>query len=51
VFKTEELENLDIENIRYAVVIKESMKTKKTSTIQTWIDENTYNPIKLLPSY
>lgn len=50
VFAVEKLENLDIVNINYAVIKKQTIKTQKESIIQTWI-ENSYTPIKLLPSY
>ncbi|MDD3436708.1 MAG: hypothetical protein PHC64_06105 [Candidatus Gastranaerophilales bacterium] len=49
-FRVEELETLDIVNINYAVVQKQATKIKQKSFVQTWI-ENSYSPIKLLPSY
>jgi hypothetical protein len=49
-FVLEELENLDIVNINYAVAKKQIKKTQKPSTIQTWIEQNSYSPMKLLPS-
>ncbi len=50
-FIIEEVENLDISNINYAVLKKLTKKIQKESVIQTWIDKNNYVPIKLLPSY
>lgn len=51
VFATEELDCLDIVNVNYAVVQKRVRENKKISPIQTWIEQNTYAPMKLLPSY
>ena len=50
-FLSEALEQIDIVNINYAVLLKETVQTRKQSFIQTWIDENTFTSIKLLPSY
>ena len=50
-FIIEELNSLDIVNINYAVVLKQVLEIKRQSFIQTWIEENTFTPIKLLPSY
>lgn len=50
-FSVEEIGTPDIVNINYAAVIKQTFKTKRQSVIQTWIDENSYVPMKLLPSY
>lgn len=50
-FITEELDCLDIINVNYAVVRKETRKIKRTSTIQAWFEENAYTPMKLLPSF
>lgn len=49
-FRAEELEQLDIVNVNYAVVLKKIVEFKRKSVIETWI-ENSYSPIKLLPSY
>lgn len=51
IFITQELESLDIVNINYAAVIKQTVRTKHESVIQTWIDQNGCVPMKLLPSY
>lgn len=50
-FAVQELEILDIVNINYAVVQKQVREIKKQNIIQTWIEQNTYGPMKLLPSY
>ena len=50
VFITEKLNNLDIANINYAVVQKTVQKIRKPSVIETWIEQNSYSPMKLLPS-
>lgn len=50
-FVTQELDKLDIVNINYAAVLKHIAETKKKSVIQTWIEQNSYSQIKLLPSY
>jgi len=50
-FEKEELDNLDIVNINYAVVKKETVKIKKPNAIETWIEQNSYAPMKLLTSY
>lgn len=50
-YSVEELSQLDIVNINYAVVMKKTTSANKTSIMQTWIDQNSYAPIKLLPSY
>ena len=50
-FAQEELECLDVSNLNYAVVQKQTREVPKTNFIQTWIDQNNYAPIKLLPSY
>lgn len=50
-FKSEKLEKIDIVNINYAVVMKQTSKITRKSVIQTWIDQNSYAPLKLLPSY
>lgn len=49
-FAPERLETIDVVNINYATVIKNVIETKKQSSIQFWVDKNTYSP-KLLPSY
>jgi len=51
VFKVEELESIDIVNINYAAVQKQVVQTFRKNFIQTWIEQNSYTPIKLLPSY
>lgn len=50
-FASEKLEKLDIVNVNYAVTLKHVVKVEKKSIIQTWIEQNCYSPIKLLPSY
>lgn len=50
-FKNEELETIDLVNINYAVVLKQAVAVRKQSIIQTWLDNYTYSPIKLLSSY
>ena len=50
-FIYEKLENLDIVSVNYAVSLKRVVATKRKNVIQTWIDENSYTPIKLLPVY
>lgn len=50
-FVLEELDCLNIVNVNYAVVKKHAIKTKTKNAIQTWIEENTYAPMKLLPAY
>lgn len=50
-FAVEELEVIDIVNINYAVALKQTLKVKRQSIIQTWIEKNTSVPLKLLPSY
>jgi hypothetical protein len=50
-FTVEELDEIDIVNINYAVVLKQVPESKKQSIIQTWIEENTFTSMKLLPSY
>ncbi len=48
-FNTEELEELDISNINYAVVVKETVKMKSKNFVQTWVENAT--PVKLIPSF
>lgn len=50
-FITEELKEIDVVTVNYATVLKQVQKTKKQGFIQTWIEENSFTPIKLLPSY
>lgn len=50
-FTVEELNSLDIVNVNYAVVLKQTIETKRKSIVQTWIEQNSYSPMKLLPSY
>ncbi len=49
-FTIEELKDVDIVNINYATVLKQVVKSKRQSFMQTWL-ENNYTPIKLLPSF
>ncbi len=49
-FVPEKLENIDVVNINYAAVIKQTIEYKKQSYIQFWIDKNNCAP-KLLPNY
>ena len=50
-FVAEELNEIDVVTVNYATVLKQVRKTQKQSFIQTWIEENSFTPIKLLPSY
>lgn len=50
-YSTQELDTLDIVNINYAVVLKQTSRKQRTNIVQTWIEKNSYTPIKLLPSY
>lgn len=50
-FTVEEIDKPDIVNIRYAVVLKQVREIKKANLIQTWIEQNSCSPMKLLPSY
>ena len=50
VFNVEELKEIDIVNINYAAVLKRTKEVKVKEFVQTWI-ENSYVPVKLLPSY
>lgn len=50
-FVEEELESIDVVNINYAVVLKQTAQAKKQSFIQTWVEEGAFTQIKLLPSY
>jgi len=50
-FVTEEINNIDIANINYAVVLKQTIENRKQSFIQTWVEENNFIQIKLLPCY
>lgn len=49
-FTAIELNGINIVDIHYAVLQKQTVVNKKQNFIQTWIDQNTYSP-KLLPSY
>lgn len=49
-FEVEELEDINVVNVNYAVVVKQAIKSKKQSVIQTWIENNTITPVKLLPA-
>ena len=49
-FALEELSCLDISNLNYAIVQKQVREIKKQSFIKTWIEQNSYAPMKLLPS-
>ncbi len=50
-FLVEELEEIDIVNINYAVALKQRRCCKKRNFIQVWFEQNTCTPMKLLPSY
>jgi hypothetical protein len=50
-FIIEELDNLDIVNINYAVLIKSTYKRTKANFIQTWIEESNFTQTKFLPAY
>ena len=50
-FIVEELNEINIVDINYAIVLKQVVQNKKQTFIQTWIEQNSYSPIKLLPSY
>lgn len=50
-FRTEELEGIDIVNIHYAIVLKQILETKKQNRFQTWVEENPFTSMKLLPIY
>lgn len=50
-FIIEELEIIDIVNINYAVLLKQIIGHRKQNIIQTWLEQNSYTPLKLLPSY
>ena len=49
-FVVEELNVIDVVNINYAVVLKQVVQSTKQSFIQTWIEENSFTPMKLLSS-
>lgn len=50
-FMLEEINDLDIVSVNYAVSLKRTVSRTRKSALQTWIDENSYSPIKLLPVY
>ena len=50
-FAFEELDDLDIVSVNYAVSLKHVIATKRKSVMQIWMEQNSYTPIKLLPSY
>lgn len=50
-FEVEELKNIDVVSINYAVVQKVSEKSKNQSILQTWIEQSVPTPMKLLPSF
>lgn len=50
-FIVEELETIDIVNIHYAVLLKHVKDKNKQNVVQTWLEKNSCNPMKLLPSY
>lgn len=50
-FAIEQLDCIDIVNINYAAVLKKIVANKRQGFIQTWIDQNSYTPMKLLASY
>lgn len=50
-FESEELNQINVIEINYAVVLKHVVETKRKSFIQSWVEQNNYSPIKLLPIY
>jgi Zn finger protein HypA/HybF involved in hydrogenase expression len=50
-FHVEKLDGIDIVNVNYAVLIKKTLPSEKRSFIQTWMDETSFTPVKLLPGY
>lgn len=50
-FMLEEVNDLDIVSVNYAVSLKHVVAVKRKSVVQTWIEQNSYTPIKLLPVY
>lgn len=50
-FVLEEINDLDIVSVNYAVSMKRTVSRIRKNVIQTWIDENCYTPIKLLPAF
>lgn len=49
-FILEELKNLDIVNINYAVSLKHVIATTRKSVIQTWTERASFTPVQLLSS-
>lgn len=47
-FAVSELEEIDVVNINYAVVIKKVVKHQRQSIVQTWMENNVYSPTPLL---
>ncbi len=50
-FITEELESIDVVNINYAVVLKQTKQQKRQNFIQTWVEEGEFMQIKLIPCF
>lgn len=50
-FVEQKLDEIDIVNINYAVVVKKTLKPKRKSFVQTWVEEAMFVQVKLLPSY
>lgn len=50
-FVVEELENISVVNINYAVLLKQVAANKRQSFIQTWVERNNYGQMKLLPTF
>lgn len=50
-FTVEQLERLDIVNVNYAVALKHVILSERKNIIQTWVEQNNYPAMKLLPSY
>lgn len=50
-FAIEELKQINVIEINYAVVLKQAVETRRKSFIQSWVEQTNYSPIKLLPIY
>lgn len=50
-FVTEELEMIDVVNINYAALRKQTRRIEAQNILQTWVDKNVYIKMKLLPVY
>lgn len=48
-FIEEELESIDIVNINYAVILKQTVQNRRPNFIQSWVEEGAFVSIKLLP--